>query len=101
MADIIPLGAIPAAEETRSLLLDLQRRFDAGEDIGPRVAHIRQVAAALRAHAGGLRRVLETPDETMADKPEVRALAEQVLDFAERNVAKAEELLQLLADQGF
>ncbi len=43
------------------MLLDLRRRLDSGEDIGPRIAQIRQAAASMRALAGGLRRVLQAP----------------------------------------
>ncbi|SDA33182.1 hypothetical protein SAMN02799622_05475 [Methylobacterium sp. UNC378MF] len=99
MADIIPLGAVPGAADARSMLLDLRQRLDAGEDIGPRVAQIRQSAAAMRALAGGLRRVLEAPDERLAAEPEVLSAAEKILALAERNVAKVEELLRLAEDR--
>lgn len=98
MADVIPLGAVPDAEETHGLLLDLRRRLDAGEDLGSRVAHIREAAAAMRASAGGLRRMLEAPDERLAANARLLALAQKVLGLAERNVAAAEEMLRLLAD---
>ncbi|WP_139257109.1 hypothetical protein [Methylobacterium sp. yr668] len=95
MADIIPLGTIPGAESARAMLLDLRRRLDSGEDIGPRIAQIRQAAASMRALAGGLRRVLKAPDERLAAEPEVLAAAWKVLALAERNVAKVEEFLRL------
>jgi hypothetical protein len=96
MADVIPLGAMPEAEEVHSLLFDLRRRLDAGEDLGSRVVHIREAAAAMRASAGGLRRILEAPDERLAANPGLLALARRVLALAERNVAAAEEMLGLL-----
>ncbi|MEE7468816.1 hypothetical protein MOF7_07120 [Methylobacterium oryzae] len=95
MADIVPLSIIPGAESARSMLLDLRRRLKSGEDIGPRIAEIRQAAASMRALAGGLRRVLQTPDERLSAEPEILVAAWKVLDLAERNVAKAEELLRL------
>lgn len=81
------------------MLLDLQRRLDAGEDIGSRVTHIRQAVAATRAYAGGLRRVLEAPDDSLAAAPELMAVGKKVLALAERNVAVAEELLRLFASR--
>lgn len=99
MADIIRLGAIPDAEETLALLLDLRQRLEAGEDIGPRTGQIRQVSAALRAQTSGLRRLLDAPDETLAANPEIKILGDKVLSLAERNLAKAEELLRLVADR--
>ncbi|CAO4139159.1 HPt domain-containing protein [Methylorubrum thiocyanatum] len=99
MAEIISLGAIPDVEETHSLLLDLRRRLDAGEDLGSRVVHIREAAAAMRASAGGLRRMLEAPDERLSANPGLLALARKVLALAERNIAAAEEMLCLLANR--
>lgn len=99
MADIVPLLAIPVAEDPLAMLLDLRRRLDAGEDIGSRVAHIRQAVAATRAYAGGLRRVLEAPDDELAAEPELMAVGEKVLALAERNVAVAEELLRLFTSR--
>jgi hypothetical protein len=99
MADIVHLPAIPAAEDPQALLLDIRRRLAAGEDIGSRVVHIRQAAAATRAYAGGLRRVLEAPDDRLAAEPGLMAVGAEVLALAERNVAAAEELLRLFASR--
>ncbi|WP_331312284.1 hypothetical protein [Methylobacterium mesophilicum] len=99
MADIIPLGTIPGAESARAMLLDLRRRLDSGEDIGPRIAQIRQTAAAMRALAGGLRRVLKAPDERLSAEPEVLVAAWEVLALTERNVAKVEDFLRLADEE--
>lgn len=99
MADIIPLGTIPGAENARAMLLDLRRRLDSGEDIGPRIAQIRQAAASMRALAGGLRRVLQAPDERLSAEPEVLVAAWKVLALAERNFAKVEEFLRLADEE--
>lgn len=95
MADIVQLHAIPAAGDAQATLLDLRRRQAAGEDIGSRVDHIRQAAAAIRAYAGGLRRALEAPEDGLAARPELMAVGVRVLAIAERNIAAAEELSRL------
>lgn len=95
MGDVIALGAVPDVDDSLSALLDLKRCLEAGEDLGSRVAHIRKAAAAMRAQTGGLRRLLEAPDEILAAEPEILASGEKVLALAERNLAKVEELLRL------
>lgn len=99
MADIIPLGVVPDAEVTRSMLLDLQRRFEAGKDLGPRVPHIRQAAAALRSLSGGLRRQLETLDPAVPNGETIRELAERTLALAEQNLERADGLLRMLGSR--
>ena len=96
MADIIQLGVVPGAEDTRLMLLDLRQRLEAGEDLGPRAQHIRQVAAALRSLTGGLRRRLATLDPALPDGELIRELAKWTLVLAERNLEKAGDLLRML-----
>ncbi len=98
-AEVIPLGAVPGAEAIRSLLLDLRRRLDAGENLGFRIGDIREAAAAMRASVGGLRRLLEAPDRGLDANPELLTLARKVLALAEWNVAAAEEMLRRLPDR--
>lgn len=100
MADVITLGAVPYVDDSLLMLLDLERRLEAGEDLSSRIAHIRKAAAAMRAHTGGFRRLLEAPDEILAAEPEILAAGEKVLALAERNLAKAEELLRLIEGAG-
>lgn len=96
VANVIPLGAIPPAPDPHSVLLDLQRRMDAGADIGSRVEHIKGAMAAMRAYAGGLRRLLEAPDEGLSANPALMAHAESAIALTERSVASAEAFLSSL-----
>ena len=99
MADLVPLGAVPDATEILALLVDLKRRLEAGEDTGSRVAQIREVAAAMRASTGGLRRALEEPGASLEAAPTVVATARRILVLAEQNVATVEGLLRLVEEQ--
>lgn len=96
MADIIRLSILPDIEASRPQLLDLQRRLEAGEDLGPRAIQIRQIAATLRVLSGGLRRKLEVLDPLASESVQIRVLAEEILGLAEQNVASAECLLRAL-----
>lgn len=98
-AEVVRLRVVPDAEKTRSMLLDLRRRLDAGENLGSRVGDIREAAAAMRASVGGLRRLLEALDRGLEANPELLALARKVLALAEWNVAAAEEMLRRLPDR--
>lgn len=93
MGDVFKLGASPDAETSLRELVDLQRRFADGEDLGCRVPHMRQAMAALRSLTGGLRRAVDALDPAEDGAAEIRHVAETVLAHEAENLAKAEELL--------
>ena len=99
MGDVVELGAWSDPETSLRDLRNLQRQIADGEDLGPRVAHIRQIAACLRSLTGGLRRAVDALDPSDEGTAEVRRAAEAVLALATEILAKVEELLCVRAEE--